>query len=251
MNPYTYQRKSHPKKKMAKSVAPGSAMSFIKHVANYNISPAIAFSFILFAAFSSVSLTFVLWAEAPTVYDSPVTAVNAVKSFAKAEGAVLGQTTKADLNKVEYLTVPGNKKLKLKIQASNFTDGKWSYNVFWSKPDGQGGSIYIRPSYDKNKNVYSLDSTQALEKYGSGNITTDAVFIPSTKYVLEFYSKADGKGKLLLRKYFTAEKSPVVEETPKENMVFCTQDAKICPDGTAVGRTGPKCEFAPCPSTTK
>lgn len=27
----------------------------------------------------------------------------------------------------------------------------------------------------------------------------------------------------------------------------CTAEAKICPDGTAVGRTGPDCEFAPCP----
>lgn len=28
----------------------------------------------------------------------------------------------------------------------------------------------------------------------------------------------------------------------------CTQEAKICPDGNAVGRTGPNCEFAPCPT---
>lgn len=27
----------------------------------------------------------------------------------------------------------------------------------------------------------------------------------------------------------------------------CTQEAKICPDGSAVGRTGPNCEFAACP----
>lgn len=27
----------------------------------------------------------------------------------------------------------------------------------------------------------------------------------------------------------------------------CTMEAKICPDGSAVGRTGPNCEFAPCP----
>lgn len=33
----------------------------------------------------------------------------------------------------------------------------------------------------------------------------------------------------------------------KEN-VFCTQDAKQCPDGSWVGRQGPKCEFAPCPN---
>jgi len=26
----------------------------------------------------------------------------------------------------------------------------------------------------------------------------------------------------------------------------CTQEAKVCPDGTSVGRTGPNCEFAPC-----
>ena len=29
--------------------------------------------------------------------------------------------------------------------------------------------------------------------------------------------------------------------------VSCTLEAKICPDGSAVGRQGPSCEFAPCP----
>ena len=32
-------------------------------------------------------------------------------------------------------------------------------------------------------------------------------------------------------------------------LVACTEEAKICPDGSAVGRTGPNCEFAPCPET--
>lgn len=27
----------------------------------------------------------------------------------------------------------------------------------------------------------------------------------------------------------------------------CTEEAKLCPDGSAVGRTGPNCEFAACP----
>ncbi len=31
------------------------------------------------------------------------------------------------------------------------------------------------------------------------------------------------------------------------NTTACPADAKICPDGTAVGRVGPDCEFAPCP----
>ncbi len=30
--------------------------------------------------------------------------------------------------------------------------------------------------------------------------------------------------------------------------VPCPADAKICPDGSSVGRTGPNCEFAPCPA---
>lgn len=35
---------------------------------------------------------------------------------------------------------------------------------------------------------------------------------------------------------------------PNEARVYaCTREAKICPDGSAVGRTGPNCEFAPCP----
>lgn len=38
---------------------------------------------------------------------------------------------------------------------------------------------------------------------------------------------------------------------PKVNPpVACTDEAKICPDGSAVGRTGPFCEFAFCPNIT-
>lgn len=29
--------------------------------------------------------------------------------------------------------------------------------------------------------------------------------------------------------------------------VVCTMEAKLCPDGSYVGRSGPNCEFAPCP----
>src|SRR3989344_9274407 len=34
----------------------------------------------------------------------------------------------------------------------------------------------------------------------------------------------------------------------QNNPVACTEEAKICPDGSAVGRTGPNCEFADCPA---
>lgn len=34
------------------------------------------------------------------------------------------------------------------------------------------------------------------------------------------------------------------------NKIACTEEAFICPDGSSVGRSGPKCEFAPCPTIT-
>lgn len=43
----------------------------------------------------------------------------------------------------------------------------------------------------------------------------------------------------------TPEPAPA-EESP-EQPVACTMDAKMCPDGSYVGRVGPNCEFATCP----
>ena len=34
----------------------------------------------------------------------------------------------------------------------------------------------------------------------------------------------------------------------KPSQIYCTQEAKLCPDGSYVGRTGPNCEFTECPS---
>jgi hypothetical protein len=38
----------------------------------------------------------------------------------------------------------------------------------------------------------------------------------------------------------------IIIQTPQQ--VACTEEAKLCPDGSAVGRVPPNCEFAPCPS---
>jgi hypothetical protein len=40
---------------------------------------------------------------------------------------------------------------------------------------------------------------------------------------------------------------PTKYTNPKEVKVVCTADAKLCPDGSYVGRTGPNCEFL-CPT---
>jgi hypothetical protein len=49
----------------------------------------------------------------------------------------------------------------------------------------------------------------------------------------------------------TTDKAPTDLNCGEEiNGMACTEEAKICPDGSSVVRTGPDCEFAPCPTTS-
>lgn len=48
--------------------------------------------------------------------------------------------------------------------------------------------------------------------------------------------------------FFTLQGCQKAEMKPP---VACTEEAKVCPDGSAVGRTGPDCSFAPCPKVSK
>jgi hypothetical protein len=36
--------------------------------------------------------------------------------------------------------------------------------------------------------------------------------------------------------------------TYDDNQVACTMDAKVCPDGSYVGRVAPTCDFSACPT---
>ena len=41
---------------------------------------------------------------------------------------------------------------------------------------------------------------------------------------------------------------PAEYKNPNEKEpTACTMEARLCPDGSYVGRTGPNCEFTPCP----
>jgi len=48
--------------------------------------------------------------------------------------------------------------------------------------------------------------------------------------------------------YFVKNKPANNSLNNNQNQVSCTMEAKECPDGSYVGRSGPNCEFAPCPS---
>lgn len=55
-------------------------------------------------------------------------------------------------------------------------------------------------------------------------------------------------GSFLIYSNYSNNRSKI---TPAPNQVACTQEVKLCPDGTSVGRTGPNCEFAECPIPPK
>lgn len=46
--------------------------------------------------------------------------------------------------------------------------------------------------------------------------------------------------------FFAPDFLPGTDEAGEE-AVACTMDAKLCPDGSYVGRVPPSCAFAPCP----
>ena len=52
---------------------------------------------------------------------------------------------------------------------------------------------------------------------------------------------------------YITKQDVVVTPLPEDGIVACTMDAMLCPDGSYVGRTGPKCEFVcpPAPETPK
>jgi len=51
--------------------------------------------------------------------------------------------------------------------------------------------------------------------------------------------------------YFLYEKAELQKEAEnKSDQIVCTMDAKMCPDGSYVGRIGPNCDFTECPKTT-
>lgn len=56
-----------------------------------------------------------------------------------------------------------------------------------------------------------------------------------------------GLGFLNLRDQILYTLKIVTPTSPSSPVKACQMDAKICPDGTSVGRSGPNCEFEPCP----
>lgn len=47
------------------------------------------------------------------------------------------------------------------------------------------------------------------------------------------------------------KKSEAPKNIPSKKEVLCTMEAKMCSNGSFVGRVAPECDFAPCPDLTE
>lgn len=74
-----------------------------------------------------------------------------------------------------------------------------------------------------------------------------ALITPATGETSEEGDEGSGGGNSA-QGLMPAEPTPLPPSS--DDMLVCTMDAKICPDGSAVGRQGPRCEFAACPSAS-
>ncbi len=134
---------------------------------------------------------------------------------------------------------------------------------------------------DLNKNLALDNFLNSFILYGSHMLSKESIFIDGKKglmissivqgsiatltptiYDLEILVPINQSGITLGITYRTPDKNLYTssnfsnflstikltdQNNSQQNQVACTQEAKQCPDGSYVSRTGPNCEFAQCP----
>jgi len=104
---------------------------------------------------------------------------------------------------------------------------------------------------------YLFKSVPVAQAPVSIDNSSDVSDVPSTgdfPVVVDSFADCEAAGNPIMESYPRQCRhagqlfvEPIAEPLPLDNPVACTMEAKICPDGSAVGRTGPNCAFAPCP----
>lgn len=103
------------------------------------------------------------------------------------------------------------------------------------------GTVGVHVSINSSSKDTNLILNQP-QTVGNAVITLVGV-TPGTRSSTQTIAQSD------YRLTFTVVPNVGVVTPPRGGQVVCTMDAKLCPDGSYVGRTGPNCVFAPCPTS--
>ncbi|MDB5204437.1 MAG: hypothetical protein JWP09_465 [Candidatus Taylorbacteria bacterium] len=115
------------------------------------------------------------------------------------------------------------------------------YVIIWLWP-----VVFHRPFFNSDNQVIPVDISPRPPMTGSGDADFKAYSLPEGADTVPPPLSVPAP-----TPYNPSSPDPVAPphsaDEPGNQMVVCTMEAKQCPDGSYVGRQGPKCEFAPCP----
>lgn len=154
------------------------------------------------------------------------------------------------------------------------TDTKANLNKSTGKPYASLDEIIGLPYTVKSITIDNHEARQPLPRAGSENLYTALVFSPDLKQIVSIellvgdgtmddhrvtaesikiagniFEDIISNFKFISFASPTPVSTPLAEKPSTSSGTFCTMETKLCPDGSYVGRTGPNCEFAPCPAT--
>lgn len=115
----------------------------------------------------------------------------------------------------------------------------------------------LEESFLTINNIPAYRVVRQLETGTTLRTDVEYTYFAENKLYRLFFEVDDENPQIFIKEFDTVAKTfKVINPTPSssaeipsdDSFVACTMDAKICPDGSSVGRTGPKCEFAACPT---
>ncbi|MEK7559447.1 MAG: hypothetical protein AAB521_04015 [Patescibacteria group bacterium] len=122
------------------------------------------------------------------------------------------------------------------------------FSIFVAKNDNMTISKY----YDRQtgRSGASIVVTQVKPDGNASEAATltDLEYYKVERYKNYFYWIVLSQYGLSIREHIDQILSTFKFTDQNTTPVACTEEAKICPDGSYVSRQGPNCEFAPCPS---
>lgn len=125
-----------------------------------------------------------------------------------------------------------------------------------------GSKIYLRWSANEyaqclpffgDSGRYALTATNQTMRTGDTEASGYELVASNTTYRIECGGQSNGEPGVDQRAVnitVTGSSSPAPGTSDSGNQTVCTMDAKMCPDGSYVGRSGPNCEFTACPTST-
>jgi len=128
--------------------------------------------------------------------------------------------------------------------------GKW-YTTKIDFLQGNKGRVYYEDGHIAREASFSYvvdgESVAIFNFYINATEPTEpeeSKIIKDLENILEPEEIADQE---LVPGATTSSESAVGENLLPEEIIACTMDAMMCPDGSYVGRIAPECEFSPCP----